>query len=632
MYVGSFILDSLGAYFLLLTTLVLCGRWVAYVEDGRTPFPQLLWMVGGLLFVGCVVLESVALPLTFYREAWYRHIGHILHVSSVSATLCGAGIGVLATVWKALVNQGRCIAVEVVCLLSAFALLLVWSSFALAQARLPLGGAVGSEVAWYLLNVLPLGLVLVLWTVVNAPRVFCYEEAVGKQPPVYRLRHSGSYGGHYEYPAEYSYPLRAPGSGAIKKKMNGYVGFSNFPNQEHRRSIKRGFNFTLMVVGESGLGKSTLINTLFESKVYPTKETEVETPARTGVEITSVSADIQENGVRLRLSVVDTPGFGDSINNDEAWRPILENIESRFDAYLAQENRVNRSKIVDNRVNAVLYFIRPSGHGLRAIDIEFMKHLHTRVNLIPVIARADTLAGREVETFKARIMADINFHGIQIFKPVSDQFDDPETVADNKAIASKVPFAVVGSEKLVDREDGTKVRGRRYPWGVIEVENEAHNDFVSLRQMLLRTHMEELRDATDVGLYEAYRTQKLLALGHVQDNGVFREFNPRQQLEEEERLHGAKMGKLEAEMAAVFRQKVQEKEGKLKQSEEELHSRHQQMKSVLEKQRLELEEKRARIGTGMQQQNTSIDVVAAAHPGEPVQRMPSKDKKKRGFF
>ena len=27
--------------------------------------------------------------------------------------------------------------------------------------------------------------------------------------------------------------------------------------------------------------------------------------------------DIEENGVRLRLTVVDTPGFGDFVNNDE---------------------------------------------------------------------------------------------------------------------------------------------------------------------------------------------------------------------------------------------------------------------------------------------------------------------------
>lgn len=32
-----------------------------------------------------------------------------------------------------------------------------------------------------------------------------------------------------------------------------------------------------------------------------------------------LSADIEENGVRLRLTVVDTPGFGDFVNNDEAY-------------------------------------------------------------------------------------------------------------------------------------------------------------------------------------------------------------------------------------------------------------------------------------------------------------------------
>lgn len=46
-----------------------------------------------------------------------------------------------------------------------------------------------------------------------------------------------------------------------------------------------------------------------------------------------------------------------------SWKPIVENIESRFDSYLEQENRVNRMKIVDNRVHACLYFIQPTGHS-----------------------------------------------------------------------------------------------------------------------------------------------------------------------------------------------------------------------------------------------------------------------------
>ena len=35
----------------------------------------------------------------------------------------------------------------------------------------------------------------------------------------------------------------------VNPEQSGYVGFANLPNQVHRKSVKRGFEFTLMVVG-----------------------------------------------------------------------------------------------------------------------------------------------------------------------------------------------------------------------------------------------------------------------------------------------------------------------------------------------------------------------------------------------
>jgi septin 7 len=55
------------------------------------------------------------------------------------------------------------------------------------------------------------------------------------------------------------------------------------------------------------------------------------------------------------------PSLGNKLT--DSWKPIVDNIDARFDAYLEQENRVNRLKLVDNRVHACIYFIQPTGHS-----------------------------------------------------------------------------------------------------------------------------------------------------------------------------------------------------------------------------------------------------------------------------
>ncbi|ANB15997.1 septin CDC3 [Sugiyamaella lignohabitans] len=387
-----------------------------------------------------------------------------------------------------------------------------------------------------------------------------------------------------------------PEKNIIHRKLNSYVGFANLPQQWQRKSIKKGFNLNLMVVGESGLGKSTLVSTLFNMPMYGPKEKKdpgAEVPKT--VNVKTVSAEIDEGGVRLRLTVIDTPGFGDFVNNSDSWKPIVEDIDRRFDAYLEDENKVHRSMSNDNRIHACIYFIQPTGHSLKPLDILVMKKLHQKVNLVPVIAKSDTMTEEEIITFKHRILEDIKHQEIEIFEPPRYENDDEETLVENAEIMASVPFAIVGSTQLVATPDGRSVRGRSYPWGVIEVDNEEHCDFVKLRQLIIRNHLEELRERTANVLYENYRTDKLTSLGIQQDSSVFREVNPSQKQEEERKYHEARLAKMEADMKNVFQQKVAEKEQKLKKSEGELFARHKEMKDNLEKQRAELEKKKSRL-------------------------------------
>lgn len=70
---------------------------------------------------------------------------------------------------------------------------------------------------------------------------------------------------------------------------------------------------------------------------------------------------------------------------------------------MLQEQQPRRTDKIDLRVHACLYFIRPTGHTLKPLDIEVMKRLCTRVNLIPVIAKADTLSPADLARFKQRV-------------------------------------------------------------------------------------------------------------------------------------------------------------------------------------------------------------------------------------
>jgi len=155
-----------------------------------------------------------------------------------------------------------------------------------------------------------------------------------------------------------------------------------------------------------------------------------------------------------------------------------------------------------------LYFIRPTGHTLKPLDIEIMKRLGTRVNLIPVIAKADTLTQADLALFKQRIREVIAAQGIRVYQPPIEE-DDEQSMEHAKILMDAMPFSIIGSTEDVQTPDGRTVKGREYLWGVAEVENENHCDFRKLRSLLIRTYMLDLISTTEESHYENYRQQQM---------------------------------------------------------------------------------------------------------------------------
>lgn len=162
-------------------------------------------------------------------------------------------------------------------------------------------------------------------------------------------------------------------------------------------------------------------------------------------------------------------------------------LERQYDDILSEESRIKRNpRFRDNRVHACLYFITPTGHGLRELDIELMKRLSPRVNVIPVIGKADSLTPDELALSKKLIMEDIDYHKISIYNfPYDIEEDDEETVEENAELRGLLPFAIVGSEDVIEI-NGKSIRARVYPWGHIDVDDPRYSDFLPLRSALLQ--------------------------------------------------------------------------------------------------------------------------------------------------
>ncbi|NXU80783.1 SEP8B protein, partial [Oreotrochilus melanogaster] len=325
--------------------------------------------------------------------------------------------------------------------------------------------------------------------------------------------------------------LPSPAQNEEKRNVSlgGHVGFDSLPDQLVSKSVTQGFSFNILCVGETGIGKSTLMNTLFNT----TFETEEASHYESAVRLRPRTYELQESNVHLKLTIVDAVGFGDQINKDERCRAICSGFWIFLGGEVAAELEKEEEEEEEEQPLLTCCF--------------FFPFFLPQVNIIPIIAKADTISKSELHKFKIKIMSELVSNGVQIYQFPTDD----EAVAEiNSVMNAHLPFAVVGSTEEV--KVGNKlVRARQYPWGVVQGKELPHTP-----KLPQPGTCSAFPTSVGVGVFQTWKTgaRRVCGLLPAQLHEKFEHLKRIHQ--EEKRKVEEKRRELEEEMNAFNRRKV----------------------------------------------------------------------------
>lgn len=244
--------------------------------------------------------------------------------------------------------------------------------------------------------------------------------------------------------------------------------------------------FNLMVIGESGLGKTTLLQSLLQKYAelgvgklsMKNADKEAHHPKKTVAVCELGRFELQTDTGRVLFVLFDSPGYGDFINNQASFDIIHHDLLKRHEAWACTSGQLITEQerlMSDTRINGALYFISP--HRMKDIDREFILQLHRLVPIIPIIAKADTMTVHERREYLLQVEQQILGLVDRAGRQVCYQF--AETLLSDKSIIEHYSASPPGEETKED--DATTTEGhlvcsnlfavvadlhstRAYPW------------------------------------------------------------------------------------------------------------------------------------------------------------------------
>lgn len=322
------------------------------------------------------------------------------------------------------------------------------------------------------------------------------------------------------------------------------VGLGSLSNHFLQRSRREGADFNLLVIGPAGCGKSTLLSNLYNQEILPSDRRRYARFSNT-IEFVEHESIVKEVGVDLRLKVTEILGyaelsFGGAVDQKEKIKKIVKNVEEKHRKFFDSENYAQRSntkqtdQLKDKLYHAAIVFIQPQRNlAISANDIALLQALQSRVNIIPVIAKADTFVGEELMRVKLNLKKAFNDSKILLFPNITDVSDDDWVIKEAVDVRSHCPFLTIAAQP---DKSANGARFRQYPWGIVSIDTPVPrnrltaaassyslsinatsrlmeqaeccgNDLLPMQKMLIRSHFEFLKRHTVEKLYENYRTE-----------------------------------------------------------------------------------------------------------------------------
>ncbi|EQB60277.1 cell division control protein [Vairimorpha apis BRL 01] len=257
------------------------------------------------------------------------------------------------------------------------------------------------------------------------------------------------------------------------------IGVSNLPNLKYRSVCKQGLDFNIMTIGTHGIGKSSFINSLFDSHLLIDDDS-------SNFQIYTFS--LVENEFKTNITLTEVDNYGDSSDNSNCWERITKYIKDCFKDYFEKEKQNVRNLIVDKRIHVCFYFLEPNINFIRQSDLITMKEISKHCNLIPIVGKCDLLNENQIAECYKFLRNTFEENGIFVFEE-SSQKDSIEEFYP--------PYFLVCPDK-----EGRQIR--EYSYGSVQVKDIITNDLYRIRDQIINKNVIDLIENTEE-YYDKFR-------------------------------------------------------------------------------------------------------------------------------